>query len=117
MRRRMLSRWPVRSGRASCAASVGYVADRRDDVGVGGAPADVAAHPLGDLDIREGWRGRDVRGHMAWPTRLVFRQQRDRRADLTGRAIPALQSIVAHEGSLHRMQIAILCQTLNGCDL
>ena len=43
-------------------------------------------------------------------------QHRDRRADLTGCAVPALIAIVLDEGGLHRMQIGGRAQPFNGRD-
>src|SRR5713101_102312 len=108
---------PVRSGTASSAASLGHLTDGGNNVGISGAPADIAAHTLRNLRIGQSWRGRDVRRRIAWPARLVFSQQRDRRANLTGGAIPALQSIMAHKCGLHWVEIAIFFQTLDGRDL
>src|SRR6476620_8008711 len=105
---------PVRSGTASSAASLGYVTDGGNNVGISGAPADIAAHTLRDLRIGQNRRGRDVRRRIAWPARLVFSQQRDRRANLAGGAIPALQSIMAHECGLHWVKIAAFFQALDG---
>ena len=63
----------------------------------------------GDLGIAEGRRGRDIRSYMAWPTGLVFGQQRHSRANLARSAVPALKSIMAQKCGLHRMQISVLC--------
>src|SRR5215813_6761932 len=51
------------------------------------------------------------------PACLVFGEERDGRANLAGRAVPALESIMAHESGLHGMQRALLCQTFDGGDL
>jgi len=117
MRKRTRRCQPVRSGTASCPASLGYVTDGGNDVGIRRAPADIAAHSFRDFRIGESWRRRDVRRRVAWPARLVFRQQRNRRANLTGGAISALKSVVAHKCGLHRVEIAIFFQTLDGHDL
>src|SRR3982074_848703 len=114
MRRQTRGCGPVRSGTASSAASLGHITDGGNNVGINGAPADIAAPPLRDLHIGENWRGRDVRRRIAWPTCLVFSQQRDRRANLTGGAIPTLQSIMANKCGLHWVQIAVFFQTLDG---
>src|SRR5262245_12114963 len=117
MRRRTRSRSPVRSETASLTVPLGHFADGCDDVGIGGAPADVAAHPFGDFGIGQGRRGRDIRRRVARPACLVFGEERDGRANLAGRAVPALESIMAHESGLHGMQRALLCQTFDGGDL
>jgi hypothetical protein len=66
--------------------------DRRDDVGIGAAAADVAAHQLADL----------VGG-----LRLAFGDQAGRRADLARRAVAALERVVVDERLLQRMQRAV----------
>jgi xanthine dehydrogenase iron-sulfur cluster and FAD-binding subunit A len=40
-------------GQICSAAGAAGIPDRRDDVGIGGAAADVAAHPLADLRVGE----------------------------------------------------------------
>ena len=45
-----------------------------------------------------------------------FREEADRRHDLAGRAVPALEGVVADEGLLHRMQPVPLHQTFDRCD-
>src|SRR3984893_1515314 len=117
MRKQTRSYLPVRSGTTSSAASLGDVTDGGNNVWISGAPADIAAHTLRDLRVGQSWRGRDVRRRIAWPARLVFSQQRDRRANLTGGAIPALQTIMAYKCRLHWVEIAIFFQTLDGRDL
>src|SRR4051795_11604503 len=62
---------------------------RLDDAAVGAAAADVAAHPLANLVVAAG---------------VALRQQRHRRTDLAGRAVAALEAVVANERGLHRMQ-------------
>src|SRR5947209_14382532 len=62
---------------------------RVDDAAVSAATADVAAHPLADFIVAAG---------------VPFLQQRDGRADLPGRAVAALESVVPDERRLHRMQ-------------
>src|SRR5262249_13108071 len=117
MRRRRRSRPPVRSGTASLTVPLGHFADGCNDVGVSGAPADVAAHALGDFGMGQGRRGRDIRCRIAGPPRLVFGKERDGGADLAGRAVPALEPIMAHERGLHRMESALFGQALDGGDL
>src|ERR671932_2247712 len=76
--------------------------DGGDDVGISGATADVAAHPLSNLRFRA-----DV----------TFLDQRDGRDDLAGSAIAALQGVVLDETRLDRVQLATPCQALDGDDL
>src|SRR3984893_4604807 len=117
MRRRMRRRWLVHSETGSWAASLRHLADGGNDVWVSGAPADIAAHALRDLRIGQSWRCRDVSRRITWPACLVLGQHRDRRANLTRGAIAALQSVMAHKCGLHRVEIAVFFQTLDGRDL
>jgi hypothetical protein len=39
------------------------------------------------------------------------------RANLAGRAIPALESVMAHEGGLHRMEVVAFRQAFDGGDV
>jgi hypothetical protein len=43
-------------------------------------------------------------------------QKGDGRTNLAGRAIPALHSIVAHEGGLHRVEVVTVRQAFDGGD-
>src|SRR4051812_7793790 len=75
--------------------------DRGDDLRVGPAAADVAAHPLADFVVREPGRRhghifRDV-AHVA-AARLF--EQADGGADLPRRAVPALEAVILDEGRL-----------------
>ena len=76
--------------------------DRRDDVGIGAAAADVAAHQLADL----------VGG-----LRLAFGDQPGRRADLSRRAVAALERVMVDERLLQRMQRAVRRQAFDRGDL
>ena len=76
--------------------------DRGDDVGIGAAAADVAAHQLADF----------VGGR-----RPALRDEARGRADLTGRAVAALECVVVDEGLLQRMQRAVGGEPLDGGDL
>src|SRR6266513_4595515 len=87
------------------------------DVGVGRAPTDIATHPLGDLGVGEDRCRRNIRRRVAWPSGLMLGQYGDGRTNLAGRAIPALQSVMAHEGGLHRVEVATVCQAFDGRDL
>jgi hypothetical protein len=46
-----------------------------------------------------------------------FVQNRDCRTDLTGRAIPALVTIVPEERGLHRVKVLRRTKTFNSCNL
>src|SRR5579871_3510761 len=73
-----------------------------DDVGVGGAAADIAAHIFADVFIVAG---------------MAFLDAGDARDDLPGCAIAALESVLIDKGLLHRMQLAVLGEALDGGDL
>src|SRR5215470_15556560 len=117
MRRRRRRPSPGRSGTASLRVPLGHFADGGNDVGVSGAPADVAAHPFGDFGMGQGRRGRDLRRRIAGPAGPLFGEERDGGADLAGRAVPALEPVMAHESGLHRMESALFGQALDGGDL
>ena len=73
-----------------------------DDVGIGSAAADVAAHQLLDVGV----------GGTAW-----FLQQRHAGHDLSRGAIAALVAVMLHERGLHRVQIAGLAEAFDRRDL
>ncbi len=58
-----------------------------------------------------------VRGNEARSASLHLVEKRNRRADLAGCAIPALQPIVFNERGLHRVQIRALRKAFNRCNL
>ena len=74
--------------------------------GIGGAAADVAAHPLADLGVAQR-RRRPARSAVTWlgQPALDLGQHADRRADLARRAVAALEAVMLDEGRLHRMQL------------
>src|SRR3569832_1719643 len=77
--------------------------DGGDDVGIGSATADVAAHIFSDVIF--GFRVSLI--HAAY-----------RRQDLSRRAIAALERIMVDEGLLHRMQLAVAGgEPLDGSDI
>src|SRR5258708_16260479 len=78
---------------------VADLADGSADVGISGAAAEVAAHPLADLRVAGG---------------VSFFKQSNRRHDLTRRAIAVLEGIMGKEGALHGMQLRALGQSLDG---
>lgn len=69
--------------------AIAHLTDRREDVYVSTAPADVAAHLFANVIVSFG---------------VSFCQQCDRRHNLTWSAVAALKTIVVDEGSLHGMQ-------------
>src|SRR3954452_1042335 len=74
---------------------------RLDDSAVCAATADVAAHPFADFVIAAG---------------MSLLQQRDGRADVSRRAVAALESVIADERGLHRMQRSVRRETFNRGD-
>ena len=78
------------------------VLDGRDDVVVGAAAAQVAAHPVADLLRRAG---------------VALVDAGDAGHDLPGRAIAALEGVALDEGGLQRMELLALGQALDGRDL
>src|SRR5689334_11982596 len=82
--------WPGRSGTDSWPAlRAPRFLDRREDVVVSAAAADVAAHQLADLVVGAG---------------VPFVEQTDGRAELAGGAIAALEGVVLDEGRLHGVE-------------
>ena len=76
--------------------------DGVDDVLIAGAAAEIAGDAFANLAI-----GR----------RRVVVQERHRRHDHARRAVAALKAVLFPEPGLDRMQIAVLCQPLDGRDL
>src|ERR1044071_1237617 len=76
--------------------------DRRDDADVAAAAADVAAHPLADLVVARG---------------VPLAQQRRRGAELPGRAVAALEAVVADERGLQRVEAIVGREPFDGDDL
>jgi hypothetical protein len=72
--------------------------DRRDDVRVRAAAAQVAAHRLADLGIAAG---------------PALRDDRDGRQNLSRRAEAALERVVLHERGLHRVQLSAVREALD----
>src|SRR5687768_5959174 len=75
-----------------------------DDVRIGAAAAEIAAHPLAYFFSAEPWLGVEIRADMARNARFDLVEHGHRRADLAGRAIAALIAVMLHESRLHRMQ-------------
>src|SRR5260370_26342426 len=78
---------------------VADLADGSADVGISGTAAEVAAHPLADLLVAGS---------------VSFFKQSNRRHDLSGCAIAALEGIIGKEGVLHGMQLRTLGQSFDG---
>jgi hypothetical protein len=66
----------------------GGLFDRGDDVRIGGTAADIATHVFADVVVVGG---------------VTFLHARDRRDDLPGRAVTALEGVLIDEGLLHQM--------------
>src|SRR4051795_7674120 len=84
-----------------CASVLRRFLHRLDDAAVCAAAADVAAHPFADFVIAAG---------------MSLLQQRDGRANLTRRAVAALEAVVADERGLHRMQRSVCRKTFDRGD-
>ena len=95
-----------RRARRRTASSAPTVRDRRDDVHVGAAAAQVAAHALADLVVVERRR----------PRRAASSSSADGRADLPGRAVAALEGVVLDERLLQRVQRVAVGQALDRRD-
>ena len=78
------------------------ILDRRDDVVVGAAAAEIAAHPVADLLRRAG---------------MALVDAGDAGHDLPGRAIAALERIALDEGGLQRVELVALGQAFDRRDL
>src|ERR1700730_3757751 len=76
--------------------------DRRDNVGIGRAATDVAAHQFADF---------------IGAARPALCDQAGRRANLARRAIAALERVMIDERLLQRMQSAVLAEALDCGDL
>src|SRR5262249_61020484 len=89
-RRRLTAHWPGRSGKRSCPAlRVARFLDRRENVVVSAAAADVATHLLAEVVVGPG---------------VPLVEQADGGAELAGGAIAALEGVVLDEGRLHALQ-------------
>src|SRR3954466_16387624 len=82
--------------------SIADLADGGANVGVGGAAADVAAHELADVLVGAG---------------VALLDQLDRRHDLPGGAVAALERVVLDERPLHRVQLVAVGEPLDRGDL
>src|SRR5713226_10644825 len=83
--------------------------DRRDDVGIGGAAAEIAAHALADLIVGEGdVRSRQISAHGTGPADLGLAQHADRRAELSRRTVAALEGVMVDERLLEGVQVVAI---------
>src|SRR5262249_60471993 len=89
-----------------------------DVVRVRAAREGVALPPLAVLSGGGGpLRGGYVPGYMAGPPRLGLLEHSDRRDNLAGRAVAALERVMLDERPLHRVQLAPCCEPLGRDDL
>src|SRR3982751_3720485 len=87
-------------GRMSVSSDrVADLTDRRADVRVRGAAAEIPAHPFGDLRV-----GRS----------MSLLEQGDCGHQLAGRAEAALEGVVGDEGPLHGMNLLVFSKTFDG---
>src|SRR5579885_1225796 len=76
--------------------------DGREDVRIGGAAAEIAAHILADLLVA---------------ARMPLLDAGDRLQDLSRRAVAALEGVLVDEGLLHGMELSVgSAQPLDGGD-
>src|SRR6267378_2172564 len=107
----------ILSGALRGASGSGDVLNGGDDVDVGGAAAQVAAHPLTDFGLFElGSFGADIGGHRARPAGIDLGKHRHARTDLARRAVPALEPVTFDERLLQRMQAPPSGHSLDGGD-
>ena len=94
-------------------------ADGGDDVGVGSAAADVAAHALADLVVGEFGVGgvAGLEGDGAEGVVLVLFEEGDGGADLAGGAVAALEAVVFEEGGLDGVEGVAVGEAFDGGDL
>src|SRR5205807_599210 len=84
----------------------GDLHDRRNNIGIRGAAAEIAAHTLADLLVVEGdVVGVQISAYHAWPTRLGLAQHPHCRAELSRGTVAALKCVMRDERLLERMQV------------
>ncbi len=89
-----------------------------NDIGIGGAAAEVAAHALTDLIVVEGdVRSLQISAHHTGPASLGLAQHPDRRADLARGTIAALEGVVRDERPLEGVQVLAVGKPLDRDDL
>ena len=92
------------------------LADRGDDIRVGTAAAEIAAHPLAYLVVRKLQCGSllpEICGHVTGLAVLCLLHQSDRRAYLPRRAKSALKSVVLDKRRLNGVQLVAFCKALD----
>src|SRR6266516_568982 len=95
-----------------------HLRDCRDDVRIGSTPAEIAAHALPNLVVVElHMIGAQIGTYCTRPASLGLAQHSDRRADLSGRTVAALERVVCDERLLERVQVLTICQPLDSDDL
>src|SRR5205085_2795456 len=95
---------PRKRSPSLCHLSSRRLADRVDDADVGAAAAQVAAHALLDLGVGQLEGAGASRGHRARHAGAILGEHPNRRADLSGRAVAALEAVVLDEGHLERVR-------------
>jgi hypothetical protein len=94
---------------------LGDLLDCRDDIGVGSAPAKVAAHTLANLHLVElHLLSSHMTSDSAGPPSLSLTQHADGRAKLARGAVAALKGVVGDERPLEWVQALTIGQPLNG---
>ena len=92
--------------------------DRGDDVRVGGATAQVAAHPLADLLVGEFGVGLQIVGDVAGLRRPSTSSSMPTAEQIwPGRAVPALEPVVLEEGLLRPGAALAFAEPRGGGDL
>src|SRR5207248_1192825 len=104
----------VRSGKDSWY----HLLDCRDDVGIRGAPTEIATHALPNLVVIECYMvGVQIGAYRTRPAVLGLAQHPDRRADLSRRTVAALECIVSNERPLEGVQILTVGEPFDRDDL
>lgn len=93
--------------------------DSGDDIRVGAATTEIAAHSFTDFFIGQFHMTLVcmVEGYSAQIAPLVLRKKRNGRANLARRAVSALQSVEFEKSGLHRVKGVVLREALNRGDL
>src|SRR4051794_30395510 len=92
--------------------------DRRNDAVMRAAAAQIAAHALAQFVMaeRETVR-RKIAGDVARHTGACFGDHRNRRANLAGRTVAALEAVMLDKRLLERMEVGSRADPLDGGDL
>src|SRR6266516_3311793 len=103
----------VRSGKDSLL----HLRYGRDDICVCSTAAEIAAHALADLIVVERHMiSVQIGAHCTRPALLGLAQHPNGRADLSRRAVAALECIVRNERPLERVQVLTVCQPFDRHD-